>query len=497
MKQVISKERLEASICQDSFYEFVMRFWDTVVPENPVWNWHIKYLCDEIQKMAERVIKGEPKEYDLIINISPGSTKSTICSVMLPAWMWSRMPTARFICGSYAYMLAMDLSRKSRMIIQSEKYMRLFPDVSLSEDQNTKGYFATTQGGGRIAVGTGGSITGFHAHMIVVDDPIDPNASFSEVDLKNADNWMRETLPTRKVDKALTPTILIMQRLHQDDPTGSWLARAGKDDLKHICLPAEIPIEIDADEMDEEEYEEVEGDDMVVGAVSPPELQSFYVDGLMDPVRLSSTVLAESERTLGRYGYAGQFLQSPIPRGGGAFKIDRILIDSPPLKWVRKVRYWDKAGTDGSGAYTAGVLMGKDRDGFFWILDVVRGQWDSFQRESIIKHTAEVDGKNVIIGVEQEPGSGGKESAENTLRNLAGWIVKLDRPTGKKETRADPFAVQVNGRTVRMARGEWNKDYLDELMYWPHSKYKDQVDASSGAFALVNQAKKKAGGLGR
>jgi len=206
-------------------------------------------------------------------------------------------------------------------------------------------------------------------------------------------------------------------------------------------------------------------------------------------------VLSESERTLGQYGYAGQFLQSPIPRGGGAFKVDRILIDSAPLKFISRVRYWDKAGTAGGGAYTAGVLIGKDREGFFWILDVIRGQWDAYERESIIKHTAEMDGKDVLVGIEQEPGSGGKESAQNTLRNLAGWLVKLDRPTGKKEIRSGPFAVQVNGRTVRMVKGEWNREYLDELMFWPHSKYKDQVDASSGAFALVSQVRRRAGGL--
>ena len=268
---MIDRHRLEASVCEDSFYEFVKRFWDTVIPEEPVWNWHIEYLCDEIQEVVERVIRGEPKAYDLIINISPGSTKSTICSVMLPAWTWTRAPTFRFICGSYAYMLAMDLSRKSRLIIRSEKYQELWPEFAISEDQNTKGFFANTEGGGRIAVGTGGSITGFHAHVIVVDDPIDPNASFSEADLENANNWMRETLPTRKVDKAVTPTILIMQRLHQDDPTGNWLDRAKPGDLKHICLPAE-------------------GTDNI----SPPESETCYRDGLMDIIRLPRNVLNES-----------------------------------------------------------------------------------------------------------------------------------------------------------------------------------------------------------
>ena len=80
-----------------------------------------------------------------------------------------------------------------------------------------------------------------------------------------------------------------------------------------------------------------------------------------------------------------------------------------------------------------------------WIvLDVKKGQWGAEKREKIIKETAMADGKHVRIWIEQEPGSGGKESAENTLRNLAGFACYAERPTGEKEVRAEPFSVQVN-----------------------------------------------------
>ena len=75
----------KSRLCKEEFFYFVKTFWDTIISEEPVWNWHIEYLCNEIQEMAERVFEGKPKEYDLIINISPGSTKSTICSRMFPA----------------------------------------------------------------------------------------------------------------------------------------------------------------------------------------------------------------------------------------------------------------------------------------------------------------------------------------------------------------------------------------------------------------------------
>lgn len=472
MGDLLSMEALESSICRESFYEFVKRFWFIIIPERPVWNWHIKYLCDELQVMAERVIREEDKEYDLIINIPPGTTKSTICSVMFTPWIWTRMPTARAIYGTHTAPLSLDLSRKARMIVASQKYKDLFPEIVLSDDQATKGHFVNTMNGARLATMVGGAITGFHAHFIFVDDPLDPQGAASSQEIVTANNWMSETLPTRKIDKGIAVTTLIMQRLHQADCTGELLAQT-KAKLKHICLPAELS-----------------------NKVSPVELRDRYVDGLLDPKRLSAEILAEMADKLGEFGYAAQFDQSPVPRGGGEFKTGRIEIEmAPPNKFKRKVRYWDKAGTRGGGAYTVGVLMGVDKNGFVWVLDVVRGQWDSFDREQILKQTAKMDGVSTSVYVEQEPGSGGKESAENTIKSLIGFKVYADRPTGDKETRAEPFAVQVNGANVKMLKAAWNKVYLDELMYWPASKYKDQVDASSGAFAKVIKGKRRAGAL--
>jgi predicted phage terminase large subunit-like protein len=82
----------------------------------------------------------------------------------------------------------------------------------------------------------------------------------------------------------------------------------------------------------------------------------------------------------------------------------------------------------------------------------------------------------------QEPGSGGKESAENTIRNLRGFKVFADKVTGSKEVRAEPFAAQVQGGNVSMVAGTWQADYLDEMISFPNGKHRDQVDASSGAF---------------
>lgn len=474
----LDRDALEASLCRDSLYDFVQRFWAEVIPEEPVWNWHIKVLCDELQDVAERVFRGEPKKHDLVINVPPGTSKSTICSVMFPAWVWTRMPTARSLCASYAYNLAMDLSRKSRDIVQSDKWIRLFGDISLREDQNTKGYFLNTAGGSRYAVGTGGSCTGFHGHFLIIDDPVDPQKAISEIELKGANTWVRETFSTRKVNKAVSVTICIMQRLHQSDPSAEMLKRAeeGGAKVRHICLPGEVTGRED---------------------VRPRILFRHYVDGLLDTARLSRLVLEQLRPVLGEYGYAGQILQRPVPLGGGQFKTDRIVLDvPPPLKHFKGLcRFWDKAGTLGGGAYSVGALLGRDAADRYWLLDVVRGQWDSDRREQIILATAKLDGYGVMVGVEQEPGSGGKESAQNTVRMLAGYRVRTERPTGDKAMRADPLSVQVNAGNVSMQAGLWNAPLIEEMKFFPHSTYKDQVDACSGAFTLLSRPIIVLGGL--
>ena len=153
---------------------------------------------------------------------------------------------------------------------------------------------------------------------------------------------------------------------------------------------------------------------------------------------------------------------------------------------TERLRYWDKAGTSDDGAYTVGLKLGLDLHGDLWILDVVRGQWDSAKRERIIRQAAEADGHAVVIGVEQEPGSGGKESAENTVKNLRGFIVKVDRPTGDKVIRADAVSAHVNEGVVHAEPGSYLPELLDEIRHFPLSKFKDQVDALSGAFKLLS-----------
>jgi predicted phage terminase large subunit-like protein len=180
------------------------------------------------------------------------------------------------------------------------------------------------------------------------------------------------------------------------------------------------------------------------------------------------------------------------------FKRDRIKIERvcPPMKdFKRIIRYWDKAGTLNDGDWTVGLKMGEQHVKgpgktilrLYWVLDVVRFREDATQREAIILSTAQSDGIGVEVWVEEEGGSGGKESAQNTVSNLAGFKVRKDKPVGDKALRADPASAQWNNYNFRLLEGPWNSIYLDEMEYFPFSTYMDQGDATSGAFAALTR----------
>jgi len=164
--------------------------------------------------------------------------------------------------------------------------------------------------------------------------------------------------------------------------------------------------------------------------------------------------------------------------------VDRL--DQPAGKTVR---WWDIAATRPAQGkepdYTAGVKLARLKDGRFAVLDVRRLRSGPADVESLLTRTAEEDGKGVEILIPQDPGAAGIITAEYFRRRLAGWNVRTEKETGKKDERAKPFSAQWDGGNVLLLRGQWLGPYLDELEAFPFGAHDDQVDASSGAFSKL------------
>lgn len=478
---------IAASICLDSFEEFTKELWDSVPGSFKVsWNWHMSLLCQELQEMAERVFRMEQKQHDLAINISPGSSKSSICSILFPAWVWARDPKARVITASNTDSLVINLSAKTRYLIESDQYQEYFPWVELRKDQKAKGDYATTEGGERFSCTVAGKAPiGRHCHFAIIDDPLDPQAAISIAERDAARHFMNEVIPSRQLRNPPNVAVLflIMQRVHLEDPTGVLLARnklegAGK--VKHICIPCDNTWEI-----------------------HPLELKSCYgEDGLMDPVRLPRNILKKFEAEMGSYGYAAQFGQNPTPMGGGMFKPEFFTkrVKAAPYGCPRIIGV-DRASTGDGGCYTAMLLMADARqlDGYIYIENVVHGQWEPDERDQNIlrmaqKYKAHYGPKWIPkIVIERETGSTGKQAFQALARMLIGFSVSEQAVTGSKDVRAEPWASQLAAGTIKIVDdGSWDVEgFIQEhLLFRPEpgkrlGRYKDQVDAATLCFNLL------------
>lgn len=449
--------------------------------------WFIAVLCLKLQIFYQDLVAG--KRPVLFIQSPPQHGKSwTIVDFI--AWISGKMPTLKTIYASYSDILGIRANNQLQRFFDNPKHQAVFPDhiigksntvtVNTHPKRNSKLIeFADKVGqvtGGCFRNTTvAGSVTGETLSLGVIDDAVKGREQASSITWSNKIwDWFTDDFSTRFSDDA--GLLIIMTRWTTHDIIGRLIERfddTGKD-YQVINFQAIA-------EQDEEKRSK--------GEALFPELKSL--EFLEDKKRLMTAASWESL-------YQG----NPTVRGGDFFKVENFeLVNNIPHERniIKSVRYWDKAGSKDQGAYTAGVLMCSLRDGKVRICDVKRGQWSAGTREKIIKQTAEIDdkrwpNKRVHQVIEQEPGSGGKESAENTIRNLVGHIVKKDRASVDKVVRSEPYQAAVENELVEVINEKWTQDFIDEHEIAPAGKYKDQWDSASGAYNyLFLKNEKRAG----
>jgi predicted phage terminase large subunit-like protein len=501
---------------EQSLISFIERGWHTLEP--PTRPFVRSRAIDRICEHLEAVHTGQITR--LLMNVPPGCTKSMTTNVFMPAWIWGpqRRPDRRFISWSYAENLTLRDNRRCRNLITSAWYQRLWSDrFCLSDDQNQKVKFENDHRGWKFATSVGGVGTGERGDILIVDDPHNVLEAESALVRKNALQWFAEVLPTRLNDPSSSAIVVIMQRVHEEDVSGLILAH--ELGYEHLMLPMRFEEErrsftvvpngnqprqqmrylVAEQRWVPEQWQPDPAKDpaeshasLIEQHAKAPTREVYAQDvrtaegELLDIERFPQEVVDRDEKVLssvgGSYAVAGQMQQRPTARGGGMFLREWFtIVDAAPVDGKR-VRYWDKAGTEGGGDWTAGVRIVKTPEGKYYVEDVVKGQWSSGTRNKNIKLTAELDTWSVAVWVEQEPGSGGKESAEFSLQDLAGYDVHKEPVSGDKETRARPFAAQCEAGNVYLVKARWNKEFIDELCGFPMGKHDDQVDGASGAF---------------
>ncbi len=445
--------RLKAGLPRD-FRQFLERV-------TPSWNWSWRHLA-YLQHQLDRVTDGEIKR--LMIQMPPRHGKSETATVRYPIYRLNMDPEMRVVIGAYNFELAGKFSRKARRIAEQA-------GLSLSAERAAVQDWETTAGGGLRAVGVGGGITGQGGDLIIIDDPVKNRLEAeSEVYREKVWDWYTDDLYTR-----LEPggsMILIMTRWHMDDLAGRILASEGAHKWTVVNLPA---LALENDPLGRQM-----GEALCPERYDEEALHAIKTDGGMS-----------------NYSFAALYQQDPRPRDGNMFPRAKVeIVDAVPADVTLRVRYWDKGGGP-TGDPTAGVRMATNAERtVFYVEDVVHAQVTIDDRNRLMRQTAELDGQGVRGWVEQEPGSGGKESAQLTVRGMSGFPYFAEPVSGDKVVRADPLAAQWQAGNVKLLRAPWNKAYLDEMEAFPSGMHDDQVDASSGAFNKISLARRATWWLG-
>lgn len=342
---------------------------------------------------------------------------------------------------------------RSRDIMNDEKFKRYFPQVKFKADQNNKMALGLERGGVRIISSVGGTITGDHAHCLIIDDPLNVEESTSEAERANANDFIRHTLPTRKKNSKLTPTIIVMQRLHEADPTGMLLDEM-PDLCEHICLPSEL-------------------DDNI----RPKYLKEMYIDGLLDPVRVDREVIQSKRKALGSYHYAGQYLQKPAPSEGGIIKKDYFTVIEPisvpkgVVNFVVDMAYTEDERNDPSGfmAYTYS-------NNNLYITNFSKGHYDFSHSLKKLPEFVKLSGYSSGSIIYVEPKASGK-SLVQMLKKQSDLNIREDvNPTKDKEARVNDIVSFLEAGRVFLVKGGWNDDFINQCATFPNAKHDEEVD---------------------
>lgn len=430
---------------------FVERFNPDYLP-----GWVHKDICQRLEKFSEQVANQESPR--LMLFMPPRHGKSTLASVAFPAWHLGRHPDHEFISCSYSGSLAMNFSRKVRQLLREPVYKNVFEKSRLDKDSQSVESWQTTQGGGYVAAGVGGGITGKGANILVIDDPVKNREDAESENNREATwDWYTSTAYTR-----LSPgggILVILTRWHDDDLAGKLLRHAeeGADQWEVIKYPAIAE--------EDEKYRKVG--------------ESLH------PERYNVDALEQIRKAIGPRDWSALYQQNPVSDEGDYFSREMIRyfdydeIDTSHLNFYCA---WDLAiGQRDRNDYSVGIVVGVDEYDTLYVVDVVRGKYDGFELVEQILDLYET-WRPSIVGIERghiEMALGPFLQKRTRERGLNEAYFK-DLKVGKRDKEARARAIQgrmQQGMVYFPKDAIWTGPMVAELLRFPNGTHDDQVDA--------------------
>jgi len=433
-----------------------------------------KWLMYVSARIAAAIARGNGR---VIISAPPRHGKSELISVGTSAWVLENFPNRNVILAAYGADLAEGFGRRVRDLIRDNGDLLR---VKLKNDKGAVNSYLTDNGGYMFSVGLGGSITGRGAHVLLIDDFIkEIKEALSPAHREYLWNWFVTTARTRLEPGATI--IIIATRWHSDDLIGR-LIKAFPGRWENIVFPA-----------------------IAEGEPGTEDIIGRKPGDALFPERYSVQDLRDMQEELGSTFFQALYQQHPVDEAkkisdGAWLKITKIC---PPLNspFIRLMRVWDLAATEGGGDWTTGSLGAYDRsNGFFYLLNVIRRQLSPQQVEQLVRQTAIADGLEVTIGIEQEPGSSGKALVHHYDATVLKEFNVVPIPVSganSKLIRAQPILAAAEASKVMLLEGDWNEAYIREFDLFPAGPYDDQVDTSGACYTYLSGKKSYSASWGR
>lgn len=472
---LLDKMALEKA--EHSFREFIKHAWKVVEPGTPYLpNWHIDAIAEHLEALAKREIR------NLVINISPRSAKSSIVSVMFPAWRWIKAPEEKFLTASYSSSLSIRDSRKCRNLIKSEWYQKAWANrFALSKDQNEKGRFENDKGGYRLATSVDGTNIGEGGSVAIYDDANDLSTIDSKVMRQNTIDWYDGVMSSRSIDPMTDVRLNIQQRGHMEDLTAHLLAFG---DWELLTIPMEY---------------EGPSKPTSIGWMDP----RTEFGELMHPARFGSKEIAKLKQVQGPHRYAGQYQQRPSAAAGGQLKreywnywnpigtdTDKVKIKignetiekTPrqiPAAFEQILQSWDFAFKDADhNDFVAGHAWGRVGANIY-LLGRKHGHFDFPKSLKAIREMS-VDFPCPEKLVEDKANG---PAVIATLKNEIPGLIAIT-PDGGKESRVNAISGYAEAGNIYLPNPSlypWVKDLIDEFANFPVSLHDDDTDAMTQA----------------
>lgn len=296
-----AERELEVRLLRASFkskgglLKFVRYFWDVLEPKAELVEGEaLTAICEHLEAVTDGRI-----QY-LLINVPPGFMKSLLVNVFWPAWEWAiGHHSYRYVTFAYAASLTVRDNGKFRDLLISQKYQEIYGrDFRLKKIGEEK--VSNSKTGWKLASSVGGVGTGERGDRVIVDDPHNVKESESDVVRQETVRWFRESLSNRVNDAKKSAFVVIMQRVHEADVSGTII----KDFPEYVHLKIQMefdPKKAKATSIGWKDWRKVDGE-------------------LAWPERFDAKIVAGFKRKLGAYAYTGQYQQEPEVRGGGIIK---------------------------------------------------------------------------------------------------------------------------------------------------------------------------------